>query len=376
MIPLLFCFALVFALPIIVRRMKAADLVFFSTIAIVYFIDYFLFPDNQGYLFSNAFRFLGTCVTLFFVGICLDVPQVSKKLYIASLISMWVNLVYFIFVRRTSYKAVAYGDMDAAYHLLPHICWIACNMFERPHAFNIISFAVGSFLLFSMGSRGPMLCLLALIVLYLVFFKKFKHPLRANTIILIVAIILVLTFFPIVKWLTEVSKDIGLSTRVFERISENTFFVSGGRDDIRNSLMTNLAERPAIGFGIGGDRALLGRYAHNIWLELCVSFGYPLGTLLVIVLAVVLLRGIIKGSPGEERAFVLTLICSSVLKLMMSGSFLDEEGLYLLIGLCISIARKAKKERTQRLPASRISDNSTFNEIMPDKEALSFKHYP
>lgn len=354
LIPVLFCFALIFAIPYILSKLRAADLIFFMAIACTYFLDYFLFPDNQNYLISYAFGFLATCVPLYFVGVSLDVPAISKKLYISSIISIWVNLVYFLFVRTSTYRAVTYGDMDAAYNMLPHVCWIACNLFDHPNVINISSFAIGGFLLFAMGSRGPMVCLLVLIVLYLFFFKKFKHPLITKISILLVAAAIILSFTPIVTWLSSVSKDLGLSTRVFDSISDDSFFVSLGRDQIRETLVNNLAQRPAIGFGFAGDRALLrGRYAHNLWIELCVSFGYPLGCLLFFALAGVLLCAIIKARPGEERAFALTLTCACVVKLMMSGSLLDEMGLYLLIGTSASIIRASQKDMTRRVPAFR-----------------------
>lgn len=363
LIPLLFSVAVVFALPYMIRKLRAMDLLFFILVVAAYLLHYFIFPDNQYFLLYYAFTFLGTCVPLYFVGLGLDVPDLRRKLHIASLISVWVNLVYYLFVRTTSNRAVTYGDMNAAYNMLPHVCWIACNMFERPKALNICSLAAGSFLLFSMGSRGPVLCLLALICLYLLFFKKYKRPTVSRTIIILLFIIFAVFFTPAVKWLSELSKDIGLSTRIFERITENTFFSSQDRNYIRESLIASLSERPLIGYGFAGDRVLLNKYAHNLWLELCVTFGYPLGCILFFAVVCVILMGFLKASSGEERAFMLTLTCSCMFKLMVSGSFLDENGLFLLLGICVASIRRSQANKVRQRIAGRRMNRSGMRRL-------------
>ena len=340
LIPSVFVAFIIFSLPALVKRLQLTDLLLYFSVFTLFLLHYCIFPDNRSVLLQKAPSFLFLCLTYYFIGVKLDIRQLGRWIYIASMVSIWVQVVYALFFTKMSDSTAGAGDMNLAYIMLPHICWVICNIFEKPSALNIVTAVVGCIFLFSLGSRGPMLCLLILLILYLLIFKKFKHPLLARTIIIVAAVLAVVLFAPILDLFAVISAKFGLSTRIFTRISENTFFVSVGRDRIRETLIEGLTAHPGIGLGICADRVNAGTYAHNLWLELCYDFGYPLGCTLFLLMAAFIIRGIKCSQPGPERAFILTMLCASFLKLFLSGSYLEEPGLYLLLGVCVGAARR------------------------------------
>jgi hypothetical protein len=99
------------------------------------------------------------------------------------------------------------------------------------------------------------------------------------------------------------------------------------------------------GYGIAGDRAIVGAYAHNILIELWVSFGVIVGTALFIVPVFFTVLLLIKKSRYNtaEDSFILVLISSCYVKLFLSGTYLTESFLFLLIGVLISEYRISKR---------------------------------
>lgn len=357
-IPGIFTVVLSLSLPYIVQRLRIADILFYLSVLAVFLIHYCLFPDNQQTIFQIAPTFLFTVVPYYFIGANMDIHKSSRRLYQISLLSIWIQVIYHIFFKKMSTFYAGAGDMNLAYVMLPHICWVFCYTFEYPSALNIITSIVGCIFLFALGSRGPMLCLLLLIMLYLLIFKQFKRPVFARTIIVLATIVCIILFIPLVNLFAKISEDLNLSTRIFTRITEKSFFVSVGRDNIRELIFENLAVRPSVGFGLFGDRVLLdGRYAHNIWLELCYDFGYLIGTSLLLAILFVFYIGMKRSRTGAERAFVLLLFCSCFMKLFLSGSFLNETGLFLLLGICVGAIRN-NAERMSHAAPMMITDNN------------------
>lgn len=90
---------------------------------------------------------------------------------------------------------------------------------------------------------------------------------------------------------------------------------------------------------------MVGVYAHNIALELWVEFGVIIGTIVLVALIVTFLRGYLCSTSSAEKGLIIVLICSSFLKLFLSGSFMDDRWFFALIGLCVGAIRKSKYKK-------------------------------
>ena len=129
-----------------------------------------------------------------------------------------------------------------------------------------------------------------------------------------------------------------MSVRIISLL-EADILNSSGRDLILEDLLSAIAKRPLWGYGLAGDMGLIGHYAHNIIVEMWVSFGVIFGSLLFLMIIYILVRGYQKALNADTKKFILLLVCSSFLRLFLSGTFLNEELLFFLFGVCISQIR-------------------------------------
>ena len=343
LVDFVFILAIVFSIPYIIKRLKFNDIIFGLVILISYLLNYLLFPKNEEVLNDNIAIFLLKVVPFYFIGISLRTEKYFNLLYILSMLNISSLIFYKLFLG-TPMDSIASqyeGDMNLAYEMLPHLCIIIYVLFNKPNIFNLVLSLGGGILLFSLGSRGPLACCVLFIVCYLLLFKKYKHPIIVYSIIFLMGLIFCLSFDWIMLQLNNISMRLGLSIRIFSKYIEGDFFGSSGREVISETLLVAIKEKFVFGYGIGADRVLSGSgsYAHNIALEFFTSFGVIWGSIFMIFLLIVLFFGFKRSSSNEKRGLILVLIFSSFLKLFLSGSYLHEANLFLLLGLCIQSIR-------------------------------------
>ena len=133
-----------------------------------------------------------------------------------------------------------------------------------------------------------------------------------------------------------------MSTRVFQtflgEFSSGTSLDSG-RLEIQKELIRQIKINP-FGYGLGGDRVFTGWYAHNIFLELIVQFGIFIGGFLCVFLVYIVISSLRKARAEMQILSILLLfICTGLIKLLISGSYLIEPYFFLLLGFAISIRR-------------------------------------
>ena len=85
-----------------------------------------------------------------------------------------------------------------------------------------------------------------------------------------------------------------------------------------------------------GDRVHLGTYPHNLFLELLLQYGWVIGLFLCVLLLVLLVKALLKKNRPEFVFIVLLLPCG-FFKLMVTGSYLNQEpAFYALLGFCLN----------------------------------------
>lgn len=140
----------------------------------------------------------------------------------------------------------------------------------------------------------------------------------------------------IVLALSGVLEKLGLSSRVFDIILSGRFFSSSGRNEIREVLVSHLFTIDGIfGFGVCGDRLLTNthEYAHNIFLEILIQFGWIFGLMFCALLIWLFLRAYKRHTEYNE--FIIILIFSKVLALMVSATFWNEIYFWCMIAICL-----------------------------------------
>ena len=308
-------------------------------IIMVYLTNFFVFPENQEALKDNLVPFLFKALPLIFVGMSIDLKKHYKLLYYISLFSIIVEFIRVL----TDPVNMEGGDMHSSYLLLPHVSMVIVTTFSKKNILNIVTSILGIFTIIAYGTRGPILCILLLVVVYIIVFKKFnKHKLLFFSII-VLSILIGFLFEQIIDIISDLVQKLGMSTRILDMFLSGDIAESSGRENLQAQLLTAISQN-LYGYGIAGDRAIVGTYAHNILIEFWVSYGVIIGSVLLLIIGFFIVRTLfIRGkNPIFEDGFILALICPCFIKLFMSGSYLTEPFLFLCIGLCITENKKVK----------------------------------
>lgn len=325
------------------KLLKSTDIVFVLCCILYYLLNYIIFPENADYLDKRFFSFAFLVLPYFFVGTTLDIRKYLDVFYLISVVSILVCAFYqFFYVQGASYS----GDVDTeqynmalAYNILPHVLmasWIALRDLKM---LKILVMLLGVFLLLSLGTRGPAVCEIIFIIIYLLLFKPTKHKILKNVTILSIGICILSFIDTIMLSLQLFIMQMGLSTRIFDKFFDGELGTSDGRNIITTTLLSELkVDDSILGHGILGSYNYVGTYPHNIFVEFVFTFGWIPGIALLIAIFTLILFAFYHAKT-EERSFLLLLICATIVKLNFSSTFIDEALFFMLIGYCIHCIR-------------------------------------
>lgn len=340
----IFGIVLMMALPYMVKRIHPLLILGYLVVCTVYFLNYFLHPENQEVLDQNIVSFLIKSAPLVFVGSCVDLKKHYNMLYNLSFISVLFRFVHML----AEANEMAAGDMHSSYILLPHVCMVVAATLANKRTADIIVSLLGVFTIISFGTRGPLLCLAVLVLLYMVLFQKIHKHIGFFIFVVISGLGIALFYEEILQLLFFLIQKIGMSTRIIDKMYVGDLLDSSGRDIIRAKLMEAISAN-WFGYGIAGDRTLIGSYAHHLLLELMVSYGVIPGTIIFAVPVTAMVKLLIRKSRQnmKEDSFLLVLIASSFVKLFLSQSYLTEGFLFLLLGIVIAEYRRQNRNAVE-----------------------------
>ena len=264
--------------------------------------------------------------------------------YILSISSLYILVlfVYRLFFYRTTVSSDYFNDMGFAYYITPSAIIVIYNFFRDRKIKHLILLIMSAFFLFICGTRGAILCCV-LFVIYCIIMEMQKIKTHKKWILfaaLLLVLIAIINFRHIAAWTYPFLKENGFSTRWMRYLrSEGGLFETSGRDVIIKIVKDNIFKHPILGGGLMEDRILMGGYSHNIILELLNSFGIPLGAILFIALLFLIIYSYIKTKSTVYKYYIVAFTCVSVVKLMVSSSFMQESSLYILIGICFRALR-------------------------------------
>ena len=347
-IPLLLGIPLFIGLPYIVKHIKPIDAILYVFVVLLYMASFTIHPENQEALEMNLKPFLLFSLPYFFVGLFTESDKLFDRLSVLSALcvcaSALYNLVYLQGASYTGSSDASVYNMSASYALLPHVLMVCYAMFKKANVFNILVSILGFVLIASFGTRGPFVCLLLFIIFYLLFVKKYKRPVASKLIVCVVGFGILGFTDLIVLFMQQLTQELGMSSRIFDIMEEDSVLLdysnSSGRDSILATLFRELQKDVPFGYGIAGDRRFVGIYAHNFAVELWFSFGYVIGTILLLAVVFVFLRGYSRSVGETGKVFIIVLIVSGFVKLFFSGSYLNEKYLFWALGVCVAVMRR------------------------------------
>lgn len=348
--PILTGICLLLSVHYLIKALTWPDVIFVMSVLLIFMVHMLVYPENSDYLLSISGTFLATVLPMYLIGVCFDMDKHIKLLYYASLLNIGLFVMYNLSTSTyvMNSEAAYTSSMSRAYTLLPQLLMVVGQCFKKPNVINISAGIVGGIFLMMCGNRGALLLYVFFIVACVIFLVQKKGwPFYLVT----ASVVGVVLYF--YEWILNLLRvwflSMGVSTRVIERLAAGDFFESTGRDTITETLLLAIGENPFMGYGMGGDMAIVGSYAHNLAMEMWTSFGVLLGSALLIGILVVFVRGWLGAREEDEKHILLVLLCVGLLKLYLSNSYLLEGMFFLLLGVCVGITRKRSKGKVLQI---------------------------
>lgn len=240
-------------------------------------------------------------------------------------------------------KELYYDDMNFAYTMCIMVCTLIATSEKRDSWF----IAVGFFCLFIAGTRGPLICTIAAMVLNVILNYRGRKTF-VFIFLGILAIVLVQTniLATLLNLLASLLSSIGITNlRIIDFYNEGNLADTSGRNDLQYIITDAISQRPLRGYGVGYDRMVLdGSYVHNIILETVVSFGILFGGIFLASIAVVIIRNLFSRNRSL-KIIAFIFFTSIILKMFFSTSILNCREFSMFLGLCIGGILKERKDR-------------------------------
>lgn len=333
------------------NSVRPADIGFVLIAMFFYFLTYLFFPANSESLDDYAQEFLLKSLPFYLAGIIFSWDDlVDDAIYYVSLASLaFLAFYFFFYIGSSDYSGsteISNDMMGPSYSVLPNLLIIARRMLKKANVLNIAAFVLGLIMILSFGTRGPLVCLLAFFVGYLLFLKQYKRPVLSKSAIVLVAAVLYFYMDAILLLFMPITQSLGFDTRIYDLLLYNDSFLNDASGDERRSLFAESmkAISPAM-HGIRGESVALSNYdyAHNIVLEFWIEYGTILGSILLMAIFYLIYKSIkVSGSDDSNKSFILVLVCSGLVRLFMSLTYLIVPSFFMLLGYCAHVIRESK----------------------------------
>ena len=322
------------------------------------FIFWRIFKNNKVFLNDPIFAF-GIVIfgTLYLLSFLRGVPT---KIIVQYVMRFALGLILFIAVRHIKdysvlHRAFRVGShlifffalpimlvdrgnvryaMNFSYILMISFCFILLDCYQlKKYKFrSFLVCAIEFFLIVSFGARGALLCALIAILFFAFFIDK--SGFRKFFLISFILVYLIL-FSQLSSLLFGLLESLNISSRTIALLQSGGIHLSG-REEIYADVISNIALKPFIGWGLAGEYKFQAEYCHNLFLEILLDFGLFAGLALIVLILYILISGF-KRTDSNLKGFYICLLIYGFITLMVSESYLTHDGFYVIMGISSSI---------------------------------------
>jgi len=329
--------AFLVAFPAILRRSKIKLIVTYILAGFIFLFNYLAYPDNTQYLNELVFPFFFMCLPAFIYTISISnwsiLSKVTKK---ASLIIFFIGSIIGMQIFLGVVSVGSYSMSLSYYMLLPALLYLD-ELLDRFSLKALLCVLISIIIILSLGSRGAMLCIsifLLLKIIRLNFRIKYsKIPYYIFSLFII--IVMVVFYQQILEYFYNLLLSYGIRSRSILLFLSDEVHLSG-RDYIYHMVMLEITNSPITGLGLGGDRQVIGGgYAHNFIIEVLSNFGIILGSLLLVLFLILIIKSLIINNI-ENYNVIITWLSIGLVHLMVSSSYLIDMKFWIFLGLLVS----------------------------------------
>lgn len=331
---------------------------FIIGILLVLLFTIVLFPEN-GNVISKVFGLQHGPIIILFICSIYEAKNINKCIiahaYI-SIIQMCLGLItyiknggYWLSTYEGNIKYANY-NMSVGYYATFAAMLFILQYVNDKKTYKLVLSIILVAISIVFGARG---CVLCYIVLFILSYNRLKltrkQLLFVFFLILVALFIYVVGVKNVILYIINLLKRYGLESRTLNQIAigSTTSINSSGRDELWQIVIQKIGERPFLGYGVLGEQhffeMIYGNafYAHNIILEILVSFGVPIGTVVIAVLVYNSFKAkkILRDTVLEIS--YLTLLSYNIGNLMVSNSYWYSTNFWIMVGLIlIALSRR------------------------------------
>ena len=243
--------------------------------------------------------------------------------------------------------SVAFG-----YQVLPFaLIFLICALKDH-HAFDIIASVISIAMILSAGSRGPVLFVMELFVIYVIWqFGVSKKKAVLAFLIISAAVILLFFHKEILTGISMILNSFGMSSRFVDKMLSGTISSDSGRMEIWNAAIEMIRKNP-LGYGAMGSRHIItsyifAGYPHSIVLEMLIDYGVIFGSIILVLLFAFSFYIIVRGSTEWKMIFI-PFFCSSCC-LFISMTYWSIPSFWAAIGIGVEYFLEKKRFRKKRM---------------------------
>ena len=330
--------AYLYALPAVLRRGKKIFGTSYIVAVVVFSIHYLCFPENRIFMLPLIIPFFFMVLPSFIYALSIRNFVIFKNvLEKSSCIVFFIGSILSLFVFLGRASIGSYSMSLAYYMLLPSIVFLN-KQFERISAGHFISFVLSMLIIVSLGSRGPILC-----VVVFIFFRTFRPSLKTShkkiimtSSVLGICTVGIIFFKNIINVIYTQLLHYGIHSRTLYLFLNDKGAYLSGRDSIYQSIFAEILKNPILGIGLAGDRRITdGAYAHNIFIELISNFGLVVGFIIIFLIIFLSIKSLFVKN-NIKYILIIMWFCLGFMPLLVSGSYLTSINFAIFLGLLVN----------------------------------------
>lgn len=203
------------------------------------------------------------------------------------------------------------------------------NWFKRSLILLVLFFSV-----LATVSRSGLLLVIFQVLIYFIFSRNWKLLIYSSLSLSIILIPLLFVKLPTI--------DVSLWESLYSMRERGNIYSDKTRTEINTELSGHVSEAPIIGLGLRSSMTILGRNAHNSWLEALVEMGL-IGVVIMFIFIYLVLRIGLKKAKINKEALPWALMWINVFVFMFLFSYFYHPFLWFIAGTILGAYKQGEK---------------------------------
>lgn len=323
------------------RRLKEI-IIGIILISIVYLMSILVNIEISEYILNKAFWTIFICFP-----VCVYVYSLKSLKYLyenivkTSYISLVIIGISFIIL---NIRGNVKYDMVLSYLTLLPVIVIINELIIKFTFKKLIMIISGVVMIIFMGSRGPLLCIIAFIILNMLFMNNsIKKHYRIILIIIMACIYMVVFHTKFLLNVQEMISQHGMYSRTLTLFTSDRITSLTGREEGYKVFKSMIVSNPFIGYGVAAEVRYFNGFPHNIFIEVFMNFGLILGTFIILYFSILFIKCLNSKDIFANYLSKIFFSCGFI-PLLISDSYLTKQEFWILIGICILVNSRQHRE--------------------------------